>query len=570
MSAVAPAMATFAERATDYAQAVVGGEVPACEYVRLACQRHLGDLERVGTEGFPYVFDAERVRWICEFVETLPHVKGKWASDGGSTELEPWQCFVLAVSFGWVDAGTKLRRFRTAYWEIPRKNGKSHLSAGVGLYMFAADGEFGAEVYSGATTEKQAWEVFRPARLMAKKEEEFCDYYGVHVGAKNLSIAAKNARFEPLIGKPGDGASPHLAIVDEYHEHDTDDQLDTMKTGMGAREQPMLWVITTAGSDTSGPCYALRSELLDVLKGHVTNDEMCGAIWTVDEGDEWDSEDALRKANPNMGVSVFEDYLRSQQRDAINNPRKQSTFKRKHLNVWVGAASPYFDIEKWRALGDAPSPETFKGETCFAGLDLSSKIDTTSDARLFQRVEDGETHYYVYGRTRVPEERIHEPENRHYEEWVIEEHAEVSGEANIDYDLVEDALKEDAEMFGLILGVDPWNATQVITHMQKHLGEDRVIEVPQTVNHLSEPMKELDALIRAGRIHHVGNPCHAWMVGNCTAKEDHKGNVFPRKERAEKKIDFVIALLIALSVALRNPPPPTSRFEDPNARIYTV
>lgn len=568
---MSPAVATFAERATDYARAVVDGGVPACEYVRLACQRHLTDLAAPESDDYPYRFDEERVRWICEFIETLPHVKGKWARQADPIRLEPWQCFMLAVPFGWLHKETGLRRFRTAYWEIPRKNAKSTTSAGVGLYMFAVDGEFGSEVYSGATTEKQAWEVFRPARLMAKKEAEFQDYYGVHVGAKNLSIASNNSRFEPLIGKPGDGASPHMAIVDEYHEHQTDEQLETMKTGMGAREEPMLWVITTAGSDTSGPCYALRSELVDVLKGTVQNDEFCGAIWTVDDGDPWDSEESLRKANPNMGVSVFADYLKSQQRDAINNPRKQSTFKRKHLNVWVGAASPYFDGEKWRKSDDAPPIEEFRGETCYAGLDLSSKIDTTSDARVFMRTEaDGEIHYYAYGRTRVPDERIHEPENRHYEEWVAGGHALVCGEAHVDYDQIEDDLKADAEAFGLMLGVDPWNATQVITHMQNHIGDERVVEIPQTVNHLSEPMKELDALIRAGRIHHDGNPCHAWMIDNVTAKEDHKGNVFPRKERPEKKIDYPVALMLALNLALRHQPPRTSRYEDPDATLGYV
>lgn len=563
-------MATFAERATGYAQSVVDGAVSASEYVRLACGRHLNDLAASEADDYSYRFDAERVRWVCEFIETLPHIKGKWAAADENIVLEDWQCFVLAVPFGWVHKDSGLRRFRAAYWEVPRKNAKSTLSAGVGLYMFAADGECGAEVYSGATTEKQAWEVFRPARLMAKKESELCEYYGVHVGAKNLSILEKNARFEPVIGKPGDGASPHLAIIDEYHEHATDEQLETMRTGMGAREQPMLWVITTAGSDSAGPCYALRSELVDVLKGSVDNDEFCGAIWTLDEGDEWDAESSLGKANPNMGVSVFADYLKSQQRDAVNNPRKQSTFKRKHGNIWVGAASPYFNSEKWRSLADAPPIEDFRGETCYGGLDLSSKIDTTSDVRLFVRDVAGEAHYYVYGRTRVPLERIHEPECRHYEEWVAAGHMLVCGDERVDYDLIEEDLMADAEAFGLILGVDPWNATQVITHMQKHMGAERVIEVPQTVNYLSEPMKELDALIRAGRLHHEGNPSHGWMIGNVTAKEDHKGNVFPRKERPDKKIDFPGALLIALTVALRHPTAPRSRYEDPDAELAFV
>ena len=564
--------ATYAARATAYARAVVDGEVSACLFLKLACRRHLDDLEASESEAFPYRFDETAVEHVCQFVEYQPHVKGKWASLGESIRLEDWQCFMLGVAFGWLRKTSGLRRFRTAYWEVPRKNSKSTLSAAVGLYMFAADGEYGAEVYSGATTEKQAWEVFRPARLMAKQEEQFQEYYGVEIGAKNLSIPSRNCRFEPVIGKPGDGASPHMAIIDEYHEHDTDDQLETMKTGMGAREQPMLWVITTAGSDTAGPCYAMRGELIDVLKGKVSNEEFCGAIWTIDEGDEWDSEDALRKANPNMGVSVFVDFLRQQQQEAVDNPRRQSTFKRKHANVWVGAASPYFDEEKWRELGDPSLDiEQFAGEACYGGLDLSSKIDTTSDVRVFQRMEDdGRVHYYVFGRTRIPEERLHDPDKRHYEQWHAAGHVLVCGDAYVDYDAVEDDVKADAERFDLIVGVDPWNATQVIDHLQKHMGEQRVIEIPQTANHMSEPMKEIDALIRDGRIHHDGNPCHQWMMSNVTAKEDFKGNVFPRKERPDKKIDFAVALMDAMNIALRHRPPPKSRWENPDADITWV
>ncbi len=558
---------TFAARAQSYAESVVAGEIPACEYVRLACQRHLDDLNASDS---PYYFDDDAANKLGEFMELMPHVKGMWAKREELLKLEDWQCFGFLVPFGWKRKADGMRRFRRVYHEWPRKQAKSTGTAAVANFMFTEDDEFGAEVYSGATSEEQAWEVFGPARLMVKGRADLRNHYGVDVNAKNMVRLGANSKFKPVIGKPGDGASPHFSVTDEYHEHATSEQYDTMVTGMGSREQPMAWVITTAGDDTAGPCYELRGELVNMLTGAVEDDELFGLIYTIDDGDAWDSVDSLRKANPNMGVSVFEDYLIAQQRLAINNPRKQSTFKTKHLNVWVTAASPYFNLEKWNRLADAPPIETWKGQDCYGGVDLTAKIDTASYVKVFRKEIDGEQHYYVYSRTYVPEERAEGEENRHYAGWAASGHLILAGEARLDYDLIEEDVKEDAETVGLMLGVDPWNATQFITHMQKHLGDDRVVEVPQTVNHISEPMKEVGALIESGHIHHTGSPVQSWMIGNVTAKEDHKGNVYPRKPAKEKKIDFAVALFDAFALILRHPPPPKSRYEDPDAEIASV
>ncbi|NJA60657.1 terminase large subunit domain-containing protein, partial [Streptomyces sp. NEAU-H3] len=191
-------------------------------------------------------------------MQLLPHTKGEWAFKRQLITLEPWQLFGLAVTFGWVKKKGGHRRFRESYWEVPRKNGKSVVAGGVGISMFVADGEFGAEVYAGATTEKQAWEVFRPAKLM------------------DMNIPSDFSRFEPLIGNPGDGASPSCAIVDEYHEHPTSAQYDTMLTGMGARRQPLMFIITTAGADIEGPCYDKRRQVVEMLAGTVPDEELFG------------------------------------------------------------------------------------------------------------------------------------------------------------------------------------------------------------------------------------------------------------------------------------------------------
>lgn len=542
---------SYAERALEYAQGVASGDILACRYVVAACQRHLDDLERQETEEFPFYFDEDAANHVCRFIELLPHVKGKWM--GTRIELEDWQCFKLAVVFGWKKVANDMRRFRKVYEEIPRKNAKSTIAAAIGLYMFTADGEPGPECYSGAGSEKQAWEVFGPARLMAKKSAKLRKAFGVQVNAKTLSRVDYNGKFEPVIGKPGDGASPSLSITDEYHEHATSEQYDTMITGMGSREQPIAWVVTTAGFDTSGPCYDLRGDAVRVLEGKVKDEELFALIYTIDPDDDWTTVEALRKANPNMGVSVFESYLISQQRDAVNNPRKQVTFRTKHLNVWETAASPYFNAEKWRRLGDPTLDiEDFRGEECWSGLDLASKLDLTAEVKVFRRWIDGEEHYFTFLRAYLPEARVEDPELRHYGAWNAEGHLTSTPGEITDYAWIEEDLRNDIEKFDLReVAVDPHNATYLITRLQNHIGEEKVIEVPMTTVHLSEPMKEVQALIEAGRIHHDGNPVFAWAMGNVTAKEDRNENVFPRKERRENKIDPAVALILAIGRAMR-------------------
>lgn len=578
----------FAKLAEHYARDVVAGKVPACRYVKLACQRHLDDLKASRKKAYPYVFDAAAANKVCRFVELMPHVKGKWARDRERLHLERWQAFILACVFGWKRKRDGLRRFRRTYKEIARKNAKSTLTAAVGHYMLVEDSEEGAEVYSGATTEKQAWEVFGPARLMADKTLEYQEHYGVSVGAKNLHVLATASKFEPIIGKPGDGASPSFSITDEYHEHDSSDQYDTMVTGMGAREQPIAWVITTAGDDTAGPCYALRQQVVEMLEGKVEHDDLFGIIYTIDDGVDWTSEVALRMANPNMGVSVFEDFLFREQRRAVVDPREQAKFKTKHLNVWVTAAAPYFNAELWARLADPSlSIEQFRSEECVVGVDLAAKLDLCAVIKLFRREVASpagericrpcrgrgdnpecacggtgrvqfaggmEWHFFAFANCYIPDSRAKDPERRHYGEWAEKGHLIATPGDITDYDYIEADLKDDAARHAILqLGADPHNATQLLTHLQGFLGADRVVEVPQTVLSLSEPMKEVQALIVDGRLHHDGNPVLSWAIGNVTAQEDRNANVFPRKEREEKKIDPAVALIIAMGRALAAP-----------------
>lgn len=551
---------SFAERATHYARAVVEGQILACKWHRLTCARHLKDLGRVGSAGFPFAWnpeliDADTITYrpaerICRFAELMPHIKGDWAGRGELIHLEDWEIFILASVFGWIHIDTGKRRFRVADLFVPRKNSKSTLAAVIGLFMLAVDGEFGAEVYSGATSQDQAMEVFRPALLMARTTPIFRAKFGVVANASNLAIIEKNAKFEPVIGKPGDGASPSCAVVDEYHEHQTSDLFDTMQTGMGARSQPLIVVTTTAGSDISGPCFLHQKELEKILEGVLENDQRFGIIFGIDEGDDWTSEEALIKANPNYGISVDAEYLKSQQRDAKADPRKQNIFKTKHLNVWVAAASPWLNLYNLQQAGDATlTLEAFRGEACVVGLDLASKQDIASAVWIFKRSMHGLDHYYGVTRNYVPRAAVDKEENAHYRAWVITGHLIVTPGNMIDISHIEADVLASAEIVVVReVAKDPWGGQQLGSNLANEGFE--VVDIPQQVSYLSEPMKEIQALTDAGRFHHDHNPCTVWQLSNVEVNLDRNENIFPRKLRPANKIDAAVAIIVGMNRAM--------------------
>ena len=461
--------------ANQYARDVVRGKIVACQFVIQACQRHLDDLMAEKSKSFRYRFDKDLAERAAKFIQLLPHTKGEWAFKRMPITLEPWQLFVICCAFGWVNKGSRLRRFREVYTEIPRKNGKSAISAGVALYCFACDNEFGAEVYSGATTEKQAWEVFRPARLMCKRTPMLTEAFGIEVNASNMNRPEDGARFEPLIGNPGDGSSPHCAVVDEYHEHATDALYTTMLTGMGARRQPLMWAITTAGYNIEGPCYDKRREVIEMLNGSVPNDELFGIIYTVDEGDDWTDPQVLEKANPNIGVSVYREFLLSQQQRAKNNARLANVFKTKHLNIWVSARSAYFNLVSWQSCEDKSlTLEQFEGQPCILAFDLARKLDMNSMARLYTREIDGKTHYYsVAPRFWVPYDTVYSVEKNEdrrtaerFQKWVEMGVLTVTDGAEVDYRYILEEAKAANKISPVSESpIDPFGATGLLRRM---------------------------------------------------------------------------------------------------------
>lgn len=546
---------THTERGLHYAEQVVAGEIPACKWVKLACSRHLLDLDKYAT-GDRFRFDADKADEVCEFIAALPHIKGEKA--GQPVVLEPWQAFITCSVFGWVHRETGKRRFRRVYIEVPRGNGKSTWSSGVALYMALMDQEPGAEVYSAATTRDQARIVFRDAQHMLKKSPEIREALGAQVNAHNIFVPSTVSKFEALSaeGSTLDGLNTHLAVIDELHAHKARDVYDVIETSTGKREQSLLWVITTAGSNRSGVCYAeVRSYVTKVLENLDLpgSDSQFGIIYTIDEGEDWTSEASWRKANPNWGVSVRPDVIAQLAAKAQQLPAAQNNFKTKHLNVWVSADAALFDVEAWRRCGDSTlTREQFTGETCIVGLDLASKEDIAARVDVFSRPDEdsGKPNYYVFGTYYLPESAIHDSRNSQYAGWEISGRLVSTPGNATDFLRIEDDLIADSSTYTVEeIAFDPWQATEMSQRLAAK-GATMVEMRPSTGN-FSEPTKMLGALMKEKRIHHDGCPVMEWMISNVVGHYDNKDNVYPKKERPENKIDGVVALVMALGRWIR-------------------
>lgn len=540
-------MTAYCDISRQYATDVVAGVIPACKWVRLACQRQLDDLAN-GVEG--YTFDTEKAERVCKFINLLPHIKGEWA--GRPIDLEPWQVFILTTVFGWVDADG-YRRFKSVYIEVPRKNAKSTLSSGVALYLLTADGEAGAEVYSAATTRDQARIVWDDAKRMVDRCPGIRKNLGVKTAAHTVFVENTASTFRALSRDQGgnlDGLNVHGAIIDELHAHKTREVVDVIDTATGARRQPLVWKITTAGFNRAGICYEERAYLAKVLNGVQVDQEIFGIIYTIDDDDDWGDETSWEKANPNWGVSVNPEDIRRKSRKAKEMSKATNNFLTKHLNVWVNADTAWLNMQKWDALADPSlNIDDFVGDDCWLAVDLASKTDIAAKIQLFRRRQGDDWHYYVFGRYWLPEGTIEQPQNDHYQGWLRDGLlVETPGDV-IDLDWVEGEILEDCKRFNPIeCPYDPFQATQMATHLMNE--GVPVVEVGANVKNFSEPMKELESLVLSGRIHHTGCPVLQWMVSNVVCHVDAKENIYPRKEFPENKIDGVVALIMALNRAL--------------------
>lgn len=421
--------------------------------------------------------------------------------------------------------------------------------------MLSADGEGGAEVYSAATTRDQARIVWGVAHSMAAAMPEFRQHFGVDCGAHSINQATTSSWFRPLSSDANslDGLNVHCAIIDEFHAHKSREVYDVLKTAMGKRAQPLLWEITTAGSDRAGICYEVHSYVEKILDGVMHDDQVFGIIFSLDDSDDWATIDAARKANPNWGVSVFPDAIEAELRQALQLASKQPAYKTKHEDVWVNADHAWMDIQKWAKCADTTlSLDDFHGEPCIIGIDLASKLDLLAKVRIFWKDLDGKRHYYVFGDYWTPEARLELTQNSQYKGWAIEDKLHVcQGETN-DYDVVVEAVRADARQFEVVeVAIDEYQAQFV---SNKLIPEGMVVvEIPQRVKFLSKPMEELEAAVYDGRLHFNGDEVMTWAVSNVVCHLDANDNMFPRKAREANKIDPATALMTGMNRLLARP-----------------
>ena len=565
---------------TAYARSVVDGDPAAtCELVKLACRRHLDDLVNATQRGLRW--DPERAQCALDFFPTfLCHSKGEWA--GQPVELSPWQQFIVGCLFGWLLANGA-RRFRIAYTEVPRKNGKSTFAAGLGIYLAFFAGEPGAEVYTAATKRDQARIVHSEAVRMVKRSPELKSFIKPY--RDNLSNEETASKYEPLGADADtlDGLNPSAAIVDELHAHKTREMLDVLETGTGARRQPLIFVITTAGVGGAPSVGLEMHEYAEgVLKGQLKDDTFFAFIAAIDDGDDWLDEDAWKRANPNLGVSCKLDDLRAKANKAKAMPTARATFMQKHLDRWVQSSEVWIPDDQWMKPANAePFGEaSLEGQDCYGGLDLANSLDLAALCLLFPSGktepleipvpvdqtappdQDKErpsfslaANYTALFRFWCPEQRVEEREGRHRASYAVWKEAGLlvvtDGDVT-DYDWIRRDVNDLTRRFRLReLAYDPFNATQLALQ----LTTDAIVckEFTQSIRNFNEPMVGLERLVKQGRIRHGGHPVARWNLGNVVTRRNGLGQIMPDRKRSKDKIDGVVALLEALARAMLAP-----------------
>ncbi len=524
--------------AEQYAQQVLDGDVLVCEYVTLAVKRYYNDLDNALDKG--WYFDRKAAIRAIGFIEKLKHTKGKWA--GQRFKLESWQQFILWNIFGWMKAdGT--RRFRYAYVEIARKNGKTALSAGIGLYMLFADGEARPEVYSAATVKDQARICFSDAVEIVKKTD-LKNYLSPY--RNSIVYELKGGTMKPLSSDYGthDGLNPSCGIIDEFHAHKDSGMFDVIKSAFGARRQPLMFIITTAGFNKNGACYAYRGNVIKILQGINEDDSLFGIIYTLDSKEEWDNPKMWIKSNPNLGVSVFPEYLADQVNDAKNRPEAVRNVMTKNVNLWVDAEKTWILDDMWQKCIGTTDIESLRGCQCWGGLDLSNVSDITAFVLLFHENEKFQLLPFFW----IPEDKMMEKirkENINYDKWAALGFVKVTAGNVLDYDFVKADILQIIEIYDLqSTAYDRWNASQTIIDLQNEGME--CSPFGQGYGSMGAPTKEFEKMVLTEKIEHFGNPVLRWMMASTVVKTDPAGNIKPDKEKSSQKIDGIVASIMAL------------------------
>jgi phage terminase large subunit-like protein len=494
-----------------------------------------------------YFDEAAGQRAVDFFAECLTHIKGEFA--GRPFILEPWQeRDIIRPLFGWKRPDGS-RRYRTAYVEIPRKNGKSSMAAGVGLYLLSADGEPGAEVYSAASDREQAAIVFGVARGMRDASPELRKRLKPYVRALVMFSTGSSYKVLSADAPTKHGFNAHGILFDELHAQPTRELYDVLTTSTGARRQPLTFITTTAGYDRHSICWEVHDYACKVRDGIIDDASFLPVIYAAATDDRWDDPAVWARANPGLGVSVKPAYLEQQAAKARESLAYQNTFRRLHLNQWTEQAERAIDMDLWDACATPVDRAALRGRRCFGGLDLATTTDVAACVLLFPDDAGGFDvlpFFWVPGeniRRRVERDRVP------YTVWAQQGYIKTTEGNVIDYDVIRADVAALAEEFDLAeIGYDRWNATQLVTQLQ----EDGATMVPiaQGFQSLNAPTKDLLKLVAERAVRHGGHPVLRWMANNLATKQDPAGNLKPDKGKSAEKIDGVVALIMALARAI--------------------
>lgn len=544
----------------EYMSGVLDGSIPAGKWIRLAVQRHLNDLESGEERGI--WFDRSAAQHVIDYFGFLKHSKGEWS--GEPFILLPWQQFLLWVLFGW-KRRDGFRRFRTAYVEVPRKNGKSTLAAGIGLYLLTGDGEPGAEVYSAATKRDQAKITWNEAVQMVRRSPALSRMIRHYRSGDNLSVEATASKFMPL-GQDSDtmdGLNVHGAIIDELHAHKDRGVVSILETATGARRQPLIFEITTAGSDQDTVCWDHHFYSTQILEGIIEADTWFTFIASIDEGDDWKDPVTWAKANPSLGVSVKLDDLQRKADKAEQLPADQNSFRRLHLNEWTQQTTRWIDVALWDANSGGKEIPDLSGREFYAGLDLSSVSDITAWVMVFpgENPEDLE----IRCRFWCPKSRLSDPTNRYrdqYQVWANQGYLEVTPGEAVEYKFAKKRILEDAAKYKLVdVNVDRLFQGYSLSQELEDEGL-KIFGMGQGFLGMAVPMREFERRLLEHRLRHHGNPVLRFMAAGVAVRKDPSDNMKVDKAASQCKVDGIVALVMAIDRAMRHGQKKKSVYEE--------
>ncbi|AER19467.1 terminase large subunit [Streptococcus phage Javan558] len=498
-------------------------------------------------------YDKAKADRAVTFINNLSHTKGKWA--GKRFDLLPWQEQIVRDLFGIVKEDGN-RQFLTAYIEIPKKNGKSELAAAIALYLLYADNEASAEVYGAACDRNQASIVFDVAKQMVQMSRPL-EKRSKIMGATKRIVNYSNAGFyQVLSAETGTkhGLNVSGLVFDEIHAQPNRHLYDVLTKGSGdAREQPLFFIITTAGTDRNSICYELHTKALDILNGRKKDTSFYPVVYGLSDEDDWNDEANWLKANPSLGHTIGIDRVREAYQQALDNPAEENVFKQLRLNMWTSSSVAWIPEHVYAKGNDPIQYESLKGRSCYAGLDLSSTSDITAFVLVFPpRFE--EENYIVLPFFWLPEDTLElrcQRDHVLYDVWERQGYIKTTEGNVVHYGFIEKFIEDLSEIYHIKeIAYDRWNATQMVQNLEG-MGLT-MVPFGQGYKDMSPPSKELYKLMMEGKIQHGGHPVLKWMGQNVVMRQDPAGNIKPDKEKSVEKIDGIVALIMGLDRCIRH------------------